>query len=168
MTLPITAARLPSPPAARRPAHWLAALAVLLAPLPAAAHAILVESSPKAGSHVAPGPQDVRLRFNSRIDAARSKLELAPRAAAGGAATPQPGTRLPIRGGASHDLLLGSMTPAAGEWVLRWQVLAVDGHITRGIVPFTVDPAAPAPAPAPAAAIGAPAGPPAPSPAPKP
>jgi len=25
-----------------------------------------------------------------------------------------------------------------GEYQLRWQVLAVDGHITRGEIPFTV------------------------------
>jgi methionine-rich copper-binding protein CopC len=27
---------------------------------------------------------------------------------------------------------------ASGIYVVRWQVLAVDGHITRGDVPFTV------------------------------
>jgi len=27
---------------------------------------------------------------------------------------------------------------APGAHVLRWQVLAIDGHITRGDVPFTV------------------------------
>jgi methionine-rich copper-binding protein CopC len=26
----------------------------------------------------------------------------------------------------------------SGAYVVRWQVLAVDGHITRGDVPFTV------------------------------
>jgi methionine-rich copper-binding protein CopC len=26
----------------------------------------------------------------------------------------------------------------AGEYQLRWQVLAADGHITRGGIPFTV------------------------------
>jgi methionine-rich copper-binding protein CopC len=28
---------------------------------------------------------------------------------------------------------------ATGVYVLRWQVLAVDGHITRGDIPFSVD-----------------------------
>ena len=27
---------------------------------------------------------------------------------------------------------------APGAYVVRWQVLAIDGHITRGDVPFTV------------------------------
>jgi methionine-rich copper-binding protein CopC len=26
----------------------------------------------------------------------------------------------------------------AGAWRVRWQVLAVDGHITRGDIPFTL------------------------------
>jgi methionine-rich copper-binding protein CopC len=28
----------------------------------------------------------------------------------------------------------------SGHYRLRWQVLAVDGHITRGDIPFTVAP----------------------------
>jgi len=28
---------------------------------------------------------------------------------------------------------------APGKYTLRWQALAVDGHITRGEVPFTVE-----------------------------
>jgi hypothetical protein len=31
-----------------------------------------------------------------------------------------------------------TLTP--GPYVLRWQVLAIDGHITRGDVTFTVGP----------------------------
>jgi len=27
---------------------------------------------------------------------------------------------------------------APGAWRLRWQVLALDGHITRGDVPFAI------------------------------
>jgi methionine-rich copper-binding protein CopC len=27
---------------------------------------------------------------------------------------------------------------SAGEYILRWQVLASDGHITRGEIPFQV------------------------------
>jgi len=27
---------------------------------------------------------------------------------------------------------------STGAWRLRWQVLSVDGHITRGDIPFTV------------------------------
>jgi methionine-rich copper-binding protein CopC len=110
----------------------LAVLAVclLVAPL-SLAHAVLVKSVPTENGLVT-GPEfNVELRFNSRIDAARSRLSLV----------------LPDQ--TMRTLLLSpSPTPAslnahltglgAGEYRLRWQVLASDGHITRGEIPFRV------------------------------
>ena len=69
------------------------------------------------------------LRFNSRIDQGRSRLELR-----GGAAP----SVLPLRDAAGPDQLAADVTLLPGQWVLRWQVLAVDGHLTRGDVPLTV------------------------------
>jgi methionine-rich copper-binding protein CopC len=107
-----------------------AAVAFLRVPN-ADAHAILLESSPALKSAV-PGPDvPIKLRFNVRIDAVRSRLTL-------------------IRpDGSSQTLELNKKTPAdtlsaeatglaAGAYRLRWQVLASDGHITRGEIPFTV------------------------------
>ena len=34
--------------------------------------------------------------------------------------------------------LRSTSTSRPGDYIVRWQVLAVDGHITRGDVPFTV------------------------------
>lgn len=112
----------------------LAAIAACLAG-PAWAHAILIGSDPAAGATVAPGPAKVVMRFNSRIDQARSRLELR-----GGA---QP-VVLPLTDAAGPDQLAAEATLAPGQWTLRWQVLAVDGHLTRGDVPFTVAPPPPA------------------------
>lgn len=96
---------------------------------PAAAHAILMESTPAVRAAVPPGPADIVLRFNSRIDQARSRLDLR-----GAGAAP-----LALKLAPSGPDTLAAATPLApGDWVLRWQVLAVDGHITRGDVPFTV------------------------------
>lgn len=105
----------------------------------ATAHAILMDSQPAAEATVAPGPTHVALRFNSRIDRARSRLELRPAAKSGDPALPPP-ARLPpiVPEPAAPDILATSLDFAPGAWVLRWQVLAVDGHITRGEVPFTV------------------------------
>src|SRR5262249_49678071 len=63
-------------PRARRGAALAAVLALLAAPRPALAHAIVLDSTPAAGS-VVPGP-DVALevRFNCRIDGERSQLSL--------------------------------------------------------------------------------------------
>jgi methionine-rich copper-binding protein CopC len=92
-----------------------------------------MRSAPPVNAIVAAGNLPVVLEFNSRIDKARSRItlrapngtEAALRIAPGGAAT-----------------IVSSQAPAAvaGRWVIRWQVLARDGHITRGEIPFTVKP----------------------------
>ena len=81
------------------------------------------------------GSLAIAFRYNSRIDAGRSKLTLT---APDGATT-----RLATHGEGA-DLLAASATVTPGGYTLHWQVLATDGHITRGNVPFTVDAASPA------------------------
>jgi methionine-rich copper-binding protein CopC len=98
---------------------------------PALAHAILVDSTPAPNAHIKPGPLAISLRYNSRIDTDRSKLTLT--------APDQIVQRLPVSPGAGEDMMLSAAAVAPGNYVLRWQVLALDGHITRGDVPFTVD-----------------------------
>jgi methionine-rich copper-binding protein CopC len=100
---------------------------------PAAAHAILLDSKPAAGASIPAGPVAMELRFNSRIDRARSALRLL--------RPDHSEARLPIADdGAPPDTLHTSTDLPAGRYVVRWQVLATDGHITRGDVPFTVGP----------------------------
>ncbi|TCZ64095.1 copper resistance protein CopC [Roseicella aquatilis] len=102
----------------------------------AAAHAVVVASDPPAGAVLAAAPRHVTLRFNSRIDHARSRLLLV---GPEGAQVP-----LDLAPEAEPALLAADLAPdaalAPGAWRLRWQVLAVDGHITRGDVPFTLQP----------------------------
>lgn len=110
------------------------------------AHAIVMESQPKVHDHLAAGAQAFSVHFNSRIDLKRSKLTL----------IAADRSEIPVTRTASPDdqTLTGTVAvPAAGEYRLRWQVLAVDGHTTRGDIPFTAD----APAPVPAPAVPAPA-----------
>jgi methionine-rich copper-binding protein CopC len=112
---------------------FLAALLLCLAamPRPAAAHAILMESVPAVNA-TAKGP-DIAfdLRFNSRIDHKRSRLTLT--------LPDQSQQVLPIDADGPDDRLDTKATLAPGTYTLRWQVLAIDGHITRGDVPFTVE-----------------------------
>jgi len=125
----------------------LLVLLVLLgaAPRAALAHAIIVDSSPAANTTVAGPELDVTLRFNSRIDRARSSISLSrigapPGAPAGAPAGAKPAT-LPIQPADGPELLkahAAGLTP--GSYNLRWQVLSVDGHITRGDIPFKVAP----------------------------
>ncbi len=104
----------------------------LLLSLPgvASAHAILVDSSPAIHASIPAGHAAMMLRFNSRIDRERSRLTLV--------APDKSETRLPIASDGPPDVMntAGDLHP--GDYTVRWQVLAVDGHITRGDVPFTV------------------------------
>lgn len=101
----------------------------LAAPGAASAHAILMESQPAAGVAVPAGAMPVTVRFNSRIDHGRSRLTLR---------QGQTETVLPLQPGTAPDRMAATATVAPGAYTLRWQVLALDGHVTRGDVPFTV------------------------------
>jgi hypothetical protein len=99
----------------------------------ARAHAIVVSSQPAAGAVVQGKSLAVVVRFNSRIDPVRSRLLLV---RADGSST-----TLELSDTKKPDTLtatVGELAP--GSYRLRWQVLAVDGHITRGDIPFTVAP----------------------------
>jgi methionine-rich copper-binding protein CopC len=100
---------------------------------PAAAHAVLLESTPSLKSAV-PGPDvPIKLRFNVRIDALRSRLTLIH--PDGSAQALEISKQTPV------DTLSAEATGLApGAYRLRWQVLASDGHITRGEIAFTVAP----------------------------
>ncbi len=120
----------PMPRATMRLLACLVACLALTGARPAAAHAILIDSTPAPLGHVPAGHLALVLRYNSRIDAGRSKLVLH--------AGPTE-TRLTLAAGPRPDVLQAGLDLAPGDYVLAWQVLATDGHITRGRVPFTVD-----------------------------
>jgi methionine-rich copper-binding protein CopC len=109
-------------------------LATLAFASQAAAHAILVDSFPAPLGHVPAGHVSLKFRYNSRIDAGRSKLTLKK-------AGDDSGQRLTVVPADKPDLLLADLDLRPGSYSVSWQVLATDGHITRGQVPFIVDPA---------------------------
>jgi copper resistance protein C len=117
------------------PMRFLSKLLVLLVlfavPLSAArAHAILLDSTPAVNATIAGPSVAFTLRYNSRIDHQRSRLTLT---------LPDRSTKvLPIAEASPEDALKASAELPPGAYSLRWQVLAVDGHITRGDVPFTI------------------------------
>jgi methionine-rich copper-binding protein CopC len=95
------------------------------------AHAIIRSSLPSAGAIVDGDAVSIRLRFNSRIDHDLSRLTLF--APDGGQRALTPAGDSPADGLDAESKLL-----PPGAWRLHWQVLSVDGHITRGDIPFTV------------------------------
>ena len=120
-------------PGRRSPSVFLcvAAIAAALMVNSAVAHAVLLESTPGLKSSVAGPDVPLKLRFNVRIDPIRSRLTLV------------------APDGSSQTLEISATSPPdtisaeakglhPGEYRLRWQVLASDGHITRGEIPFTV------------------------------
>jgi copper resistance protein C len=109
----------------------LPTLAALLLPAPGFAHAVVLESRPSPNAQVGPSDHAVALRFNSRIDRKRSRMTLA---GPGGASVP-----VAVAEGSEPDRLEAAL-PALdpGDYKLKWQVLSIDGHITRGEIPFHV------------------------------
>jgi copper resistance protein C len=107
------------------------AMFVLIAAQLVEGHAVLKDSRPAANSKVAGPDVPIMLKYNVRIDAKLSKMELL---------NPDNSTSdLKIEGQTAPDTLNAKATGLKpGAYRIRWQVLAPDGHITRGEVPFTV------------------------------
>ena len=119
------------PPSSRARRVFLISLSALAMTAGAAqAHAILEESVPTAGASVPAGPVALMLRYNSRIDRDRSRLTLI--------RPDHTRTDLPLDPEGPPDRLTATVPLTPGAYTVRWQVLAVDGHITRGDVAFTV------------------------------
>jgi len=110
---------------------FLTLVALLILVASASGHAVLLESSPALKGAVAGPDVSIKLRFNVRIDASRSRLTLV---------RPDGSTQpLEISKQSPADSLLANAAGLPpGAYVLRWQVLASDGHITRGEISFSV------------------------------
>jgi copper resistance protein C len=104
---------------------------MVLAPRAVFAHAVLVTSTPKAESTVNGPDLDIVLKYDSRVDAARSSLSLL---------APDGKVKELTVGGQSAPEFLSAKAAglAKGAYVLRWTALSSDGHITRGEIAFRV------------------------------
>jgi len=95
------------------------------------AHAILRESTPALNSSVQGPDVDISMRFNVRIDGSRSRVLLV--------APDGTSSALPLAAQAKPDILHTRATGLKpGAYKLQWKVLASDGHMSNGVVPFTV------------------------------
>ena len=109
---------------------------VLIAAAPAAwAHAVVVESNPQQASKLRAAPDRVVLRFNVRIEQALSRATLK-----SGKAEPYALTPLSTGPAQTDRLVIPLPRLAAGDYELRYRVLATDGHTTQGMLRFTVLP----------------------------
>ena len=109
----------------------LLAASAVLAPSAVRAHAIVLSAQPAMNATLAPGVVDIRLAFNSRIDLQRSRLRLErPDGSLVAIALATDGSDGVLTGRASAT--------SPGRWKVHWQVLSLDGHITRGEIAFFV------------------------------
>ena len=111
-------------------AVFLFAVAMVASPR-ALAHAVLLSSTPQKNAFVSGPDITINLKYNSRVDGTRCTLSL----------LKPDGTIVKIDTPAqpAPDVLSATGRGLSkGAYVLRWQVLADDGHITRGEVPFQV------------------------------
>ena len=111
---------------------YLMTLAAVLYPLELMqGHAILLSTAPVSNGIVHQSSVDVELRFNARIDARRSRLVLV---------QPGGGERTLALTQPSPDALASNVSGLVpGQYILQWQVLAEDGHITRGQLSFRAE-----------------------------
>ena len=100
------------------------AVAAALVAGTAQAHALLLSSKVEG--------QDVILRYNGRVDAARSRITVLKSDGSEVA-------KIDCQAGEDQATLKGHLTGIEpGSYVLRWEVLSVDGHISRGDQPLVL------------------------------
>jgi len=111
----------------------VAAAVLASSPGEATAHALVLESAPAQGATLTSPPTHVFLRFNSKLEKRLSHVSLAP---AKGKPVALP---ISVNGQDQPDRIDLPLAPLApGAYVVRYKVLAVDGHITEGILRFSV------------------------------
>ena len=114
----------------------LVLLSTLLLGAPQAnAHAALVRGSPAANSRVHVSPAQVTLWFSDRLEPAYSTIEVRDHA----------GNRADQGSGQVNEqdptVLRVPLKPLApGTYTVRWRVISVDGHATKGDFAFRVGP----------------------------
>jgi len=111
----------------------LAAVGLVSSPALALAHALVLESRPAQGAQLTEAPREVYLRFNSKLEKRLSHVTIATDKG-------QP-VALPIAldsGEKPDRLVLPLAHLGPGSYLVRYKVLAVDGHITEGILRFSV------------------------------
>lgn len=112
---------------------WVVAVAAVLSTA-ADAHAVLLASSPKDNSVLTTAPKTVMLRFDARIEKSVTQVKL----------TDSKGHRVKLPSGrgykaGSPERLIIPMPPLKpGRYRLEYRILAADGHLTPGLVRFTI------------------------------
>ncbi|MCU5775875.1 CopC domain-containing protein YobA [Erwiniaceae bacterium BAC15a-03b] len=98
------------------------------------AHAHLKNQYPAANAHVDASPQALTLTFSEDIEPAFSGLEIA-----GANNQPLPLAKAQRNGAQKNQLIVPLEKPLpGGTYQVKWHVLSVDGHKTKGNYRFSV------------------------------
>lgn len=98
-------------------------------------HAIVIESSPKNGEALSEPPAEAVLRFNARIEKKLANVVLLKN---GGTVVPLQGRGENATEETADVLRIRLPVLEDGSYVLRYKVLATDGHATLGELRFTL------------------------------
>jgi methionine-rich copper-binding protein CopC len=101
----------------------------------AAAHSRLTRSDPAARAVLETAPKELKLWFNEGVEPAEAKVWI----------VPAQGSKIPLtsRGDSSDPKLLIVTFPdtaPAGEVVIGFHILSVDGHVVEDKLRFTIKP----------------------------
>jgi methionine-rich copper-binding protein CopC len=97
---------------------------------PAAAHSLLLESSPGADATLTTSPSQLTLRFNNRIEKRLSRITVLDE---GGTAR---ALAIAVADGRADRLTAPVPVLAPGAYRVEWHVLSTDGHVVSGTFGF--------------------------------
>lgn len=98
------------------------------------AHAIVVDSNPREGAVLKRAPDRIQLRFNVKIEKALTRVTLT-KGNKQAIALPQ----ADFNQGAPERLEVPLPPLEPGNYMLRYSVLAADGHATQGVLRFIIE-----------------------------
>lgn len=112
---------------------WLAATWLLLACVPALAHANLVGATPPQGGEVSKPPEQVELRFSEPVDAEFDPVVVRD---ADGARVDAHDARVDPED--ARVVLADLEKLSEGSYTVEWRVTSIDGHVVEGRYGFAV------------------------------
>jgi methionine-rich copper-binding protein CopC len=98
------------------------------------AHAIVVDSTPREGAVLKQAPDRIQLRFNVKIEKALARVSLTK---GGKQRIKLPPSDFSQSAPERLEVLLPPLEP--GDYLLRYSVLAADGHATQGVLRFSIE-----------------------------
>lgn len=114
------------------PTRRLFALAALLLPLVAAAHATATLTTPANGAALKVAPTEFMLMFSEATKIAKATLQKS-----GDTEQKDIG---PLPKDAAQHIVIPAPKLGAGEYTLRYRAVGADGHVVPGVVKFSITP----------------------------